>query len=239
MKHSNLLKWANDKLNKLNMELSEECMICDFVNRGDKKLANQIWGKKFSPELGKAKREFRKRYKKARLNQWTINRRLAQLTTLNVSYRTILIDPESSDVEKVEAKTKIMELSRLKNLYYANIQDYISNLNVNAKLGQDYLEIILFAFVPASFITGYFGMNFTSMGNPGKNYNQKGLLVSKYGHYYAILMVIMFCIASYFLVSNDFFNADVGKINTIKRFNELLNMPKDDDYLHSKYANFT
>ena len=153
------------------------------------------------------------------------------MTTLYVSYRTILTDSDASESEKETARNKLVELNRLKNLYYANIQHYISNLNVNTKMGEDYLEIILFAFVPASFITGYFGMNFTSMGNPGKNYNSKGLLVSKYGHYYAMLMVTFFSVASYYLVSNNFFNRDAERINTIKRFNELLNMPQDNDYL--------
>lgn len=238
MKHSKLLRWANKKLDQLTTELTDECMICDFVNRGEFKSANQLWNKKHSPELQQNKQEFRKQHKKANLNQWNINRRLGQMTTLHVSFRTILVDNESSDVERVEARTKLIELNRLKNLYYANIQQYISNLNVNAKVGEDYLEIILFAFVPASFITGYFGMNFTSMGNPGKNYNSGGLLVSKYGHYYAVLMVLMFCGASYFLVTNNFFNKDAGTITTIKRFNELLNMPQDNDYLMSKYADF-
>ena len=35
MKYSDLLKWAEDKFNELTSQLSEECMICEFVNRGD------------------------------------------------------------------------------------------------------------------------------------------------------------------------------------------------------------
>ena len=239
MKHAKLLKWADRKVEKLTDELTSECMICDIVNGGDHKIANQVWNKKHSPELGARKREFRKRTKGTRINQWNINRRLGQLSLLHVSYRTILLDTASSDIEKTEAQHQLVKINRLKNLYYANVQDYISNLNVNAKVGQDYLEIILFAFVPASFVTGYFGMNFTSMGNPGKNSNSNGLLVSKYGHYFAVFMVLFFCIMSYIFVSNNFFNEDVGRINTIKRFNELLNMPYNEDYFevekHAKY----
>lgn len=236
MKHNNLLRWSNKKLSQLERDLTDECMICDFVNKGKFNIANQIWNKKNSPELRENKQKFKKRNKKSSLNQWNINRRLGQMTTLHVAYRTILIDVESTESEKEEAKNQLIQLNRIKNLYYANIQDYISNLNVNTKLGEDYLEIILFAFIPASFITGYFGMNFTSMGNPGKNYNSSGLLVSKFGHYYAILLVVAFTVASYFLVSNSFFNKDAETIGTIKRFNDLLNMPKDNDYLVSNHA---
>lgn len=231
MKYSDLLKWAEDKFNELSSELSEECMICEFVNRGDTKYANDIWNKKFNPEFQKAKQEFRKRYKKTRLNKWNINKRVSQISTLNITYRTILVDNESSDIEKEEAREKLKELSRLRNLYYANIKDYINSLSVKTKLGDDFLEIILFAFAPASFLTGYFGMNFTSMGNPGKNTNTKGILVGKNGHYVALFMVLFFCVASYFLVTNNFYNKDIETIETIKSFNELLNMPQDEDYL--------
>ena len=55
MKYSDLLKWAEDKFNELSSELSEECMICEFVNRGDSKYANAIWNKKFNPEFQQAK----------------------------------------------------------------------------------------------------------------------------------------------------------------------------------------
>tara|TARA_Y100000389_G_scaffold203475_1_gene252002 strand:+ start:1408 stop:2121 length:714 start_codon:yes stop_codon:yes gene_type:complete len=237
MKYTQLLAWTNNKLEGLQKDLSDECMICDFVNDGDKTSANQIWNKKWSSGLQKKKSDFRKRYK-TYINQWNINKRLTQMTTLFVSYRTILVDAESTQNEKTEAQTKLIHLNRLKNLYYTHIQYYISNMNVKTKLGQDYMQIILFAFVPASFITGYYGMNFTSMGNLGKNYNPNGLLVSKYGHYYAILIVLLFCVASYFFVSNDFFNKDAGTINTVKRFNDLINMPIQDDYLFNKYADF-
>jgi len=231
MKYSDLLKWAEDKFHELSSELSEECMVCEFVNRGDTKYANAIWNKKFNPEFQNAKQDFRKRYKKTRLNKWNINKRVSQISTLNITYRTILVDNESSDIEKEEARQKLKELSRLRNLYYANIKDYINSLSVKTKLGDDFLEIILFAFAPASFLTGYFGMNFTSMGNPGKNSNPKGILVGKYGHFAALFMVLFFCVASYFLVTNNFYNKDIETIETIKSFNELLNMPQDEDYL--------
>lgn len=231
MKHSALLKWANSKFDLLSGELSEECMVCDFVNNNDIKYANNIWYKQYNPEFHKEKQKFRKKYKKTRLNKWNINKRVSQISTLNIIYRTILVDKESSEIEKEEAKQKLKELSRLRNLYYANIKDYINSLSVKTKLGDDFLEIILFAFAPASFLTGYFGMNFTSMGNPGKNSNSRGILVGKYGHYAALFMVLFFCVTSYFLVTNNFYNRDIETIETIKSFNELLNMPQEDDYL--------
>ena len=44
-------------------------------------------------------------------------------------------------------------------------------------------------------------------------------------------MVLFFCVTSYFLVTNNFYNKDIETIETIKSFNELLNMPQDEDYI--------
>ena len=121
-------------------------------------------------------------------------------------------------------------LQRLKNLYYANVQNgYISNLNMNARLSSDYLEIILFAFVPASFITGYFGMNFVSMGNPGSKTNRNGLLATKYGHWYAIFIIFALIMFSYVIVTNSFFSKDIKLSNSIKRLQDMYNLPQMDD----------
>lgn len=233
MKYEAQLKWTNKKLDELSKELSEECMVCNFVRTGNEKLATDMYNKKSSPELFEKKRDFRKKTDSWKFNQRSINKRLTQMTMLQVSYRTVLVDHEATSTEKTIAKEKMVELNRIKNLYYANMQDFISNMNVNTKAGEDWVEIVLFAFVPASFMTGYFGMNFTSMGNPGKNYNPYGILTSKYGHYLAIALVVFFCVLSYYVVSNSFFNADAEKIKTIKKFNELLNMPTGEDYLDS------
>lgn len=233
MKHKKLLNWTDKKMDELSVQLSEECMICDFVNTEEYKSAHQIWNKKWSRELQNNKNKFKKRFKRRNLNERNINMRLGQLNTLFVSYRSVLVDPESTIYEKQHAKHKLIELNRMKNLYFSHIKDNINNLNLSTKMDNDYLEILLFAFVPASFLTGYFGMNFTSMGNPGKNTNDSGLLVSKYGHYYALVMVFLSCVASYYMVSTNFFNSDAEKISNVQRFNQILTMPETHDYLNT------
>ena len=52
----------------------------------------------------------------------------------------------------------------------------------------DTLSKISFIFLPLSFIVGYFGMNFTTMGMVGHNVNKGGILMHKHGHLFIKLL---------------------------------------------------
>ena len=60
----------------------------------------------------------------------------------------------------------------------------------------DTLSKISFIFLPLSFIVGYFGMNFTTMGMVGHNVDKKGILMWKHGHLFIkFLLFISLCLS--------------------------------------------
>lgn len=230
----NIIEWADKQLQNLIEVVSNECLLCDLIKDENDELIKYVYqGKKdehLKTEFKDYRKEFRKKHPESKLSPSKINTRLGQISNLNVIYRSIYVSEDSTEEQKNKARTNIITLQRLKNLYYANVQNgYISNLNMNARLSSDYLEIILFAFVPASFITGYFGMNFVSMGNPGDKTNSKGLLASKYGHWYAILIIFALIMFSYVIVTNSFFSKDIKLSNSIKKLQDMYNLPQMDD----------
>jgi len=229
-----IIRWADEQMEILVKKISEECILCDLIEEENEELIKYIYqGKedeKLKDDFKKYRKEFRKKNPESKLSPNQINTRLGQISNLNVVYRSIYVSVDSTAEEKSSAEKNIIMLHRLKNLYYANVQNgYISNLNMNARLSSDYLEIILFAFVPASFITGYFGMNFVSMGNPGTKTNRNGLLATKYGHWYAIFIIFALIMFSYVIVTNSFFSKDIKLSNSIKRLHDMYNLPQMDD----------
>ena len=229
-----LLDWANERLDELIKISVNDCFTCKLISNDNEGIIEYIYegrkDEKVKDEYKELRKEFRTKNPESKLSPSRINTRLGQISNLNVIFRTLLINDKVNDENKELMKKNIIILQRLKNLYYANIQNnYISNLNMNARLSSDYLEIILFAFVPASFITGYFGMNFVSMGNPGANRNKNGLLATKYGHWYAIFIIFALIMFSYVIVTNSFFSSDIKLSNSIKRLQDMYNLPQLDD----------
>ena len=84
-------------------------------------------------------------------------------------------------------------LKRLEDL--REIVDKLSSslqyrLDIRTHTNIDTLAKMSFVFLPLSFIVGYFGMNFTSMGMVGHNVNKKGILMWKYGHKTVITLLL-------------------------------------------------
>ena len=60
----------------------------------------------------------------------------------------------------------------------------------------DTLSKISFIFLPLSFIVGYFGMNFTTMGMTGHNMNKSGILMWKHGHIFIKILILISLVSS-------------------------------------------
>ena len=79
----------------------------------------------------------------------------------------------------------------------------------------DTLSKISFIFLPLSFIVGYFGMNFTTMGMVGHNVDKKGILMWEHGHFFIKGLLVLSLISSigylYYLDNT------VGGENALKR----------------------
>ena len=229
-----VFKWATDELNVLKKQIAKECIICDLIVEDKDEIIKHLYygddDEKAKDKYKTYRKAFRKENPTSKLTVKQINIRLSQITNLSVIFKSVYLNENSTMEMRDVAKESLDILNKIKNLYYTNIQSgYITNVNMNARLGNDYLEIILFVFVPASFITGYYGMNFTSMGNPGKNYDKGGLLTSKYGHYWAIFLIILLTAFSYTLVTNSFFSKDIKLVNTIKKLNTYYNLSVSED----------
>ena len=75
------------------------------------------------------------------------------------------------------------------------------SLDIQTNTSIDILSKVSLIFLPLGFITGYFGMNFTSMGMIGKNVNYKGVLMWKNGHTFVKLLLLSALIASIIILS--------------------------------------
>ena len=60
----------------------------------------------------------------------------------------------------------------------------------------DTLSKISFIFLPLSFIVGYFGMNFTTMGMTGHNMSKSGILMWKHGHIFIKILILISLVSS-------------------------------------------
>jgi len=60
----------------------------------------------------------------------------------------------------------------------------------------DTLSKISFIFLPLSFIVGYFGMNFTTMGMTGHNMSKSGILMWKHGHIFIKIFLLISLVSS-------------------------------------------
>jgi Mg2+ and Co2+ transporter CorA len=95
-------------------------------------------------------------------------------------------------LQRLEASRKIID-KLTTTLQYA--------LDIQTNSSIDVLSKVSLIFLPLTFITGYFGMNFTSMGIVGKNMNPKGILMWKNGHTFVLLLLLFALVASIIILS--------------------------------------
>ena len=91
----------------------------------------------------------------------------------------------------------------------------------------DTLSKVSFIFLPLSFIVGYFGMNFTSMGIMGHNVNKNGILMWKYGHKFVFsLIFVTIILTSIYLYY--FQETDINIDNAIDDLSDMQTSAADD-----------
>lgn len=86
------------------------------------------------------------------------------------------------------------------------INEYENRSNIlSQKKAIDLLTLISVIFLPITFITGYFGMNFGSMGNPAEKY---GVLSLKYGQVFVFFLFFITIIVT-LLIVRRYYNLNV------------------------------
>jgi hypothetical protein len=112
---------------------------------------------------------------------------------------------EGKSVAKWQSLLNRLENSRKIIDKESDIIQYEIDFSTNRSI--DTLSKISFIFLPLSFIVGYFGMNFTSMGMVGHNVDKQGILMWKYGHIFIkFLLIVSLCLSIgylYYLQSNE------------------------------------
>jgi Mg2+ and Co2+ transporter CorA len=89
----------------------------------------------------------------------------------------------SQDTSVLDNKFKILQ----NNMDLITVYDQ-NNILSKQKKGIDLIAIVSLIFLPLTLITGYYGMNFGSMGNPSKNYGPFGF---KYGQIFVLFLFLM------------------------------------------------
>lgn len=189
MHHKLNLKWMKEQVDKLEESVTKQC---DFCVGGKMDHRNFPIENDFN-EQAKASRKpteyDNKRIHKIRLIEEYINH-----YEFLVLEEKLILKKQGKDLnewnkilDRLEATRHIIDKLTSTLQYSLDIQSHSSI---------DTLSKVSFIFLPLSFITGYFGMNFTTMGMIGNNVNKNGVLMWKHGHTFVRLLLLFILIAS-------------------------------------------
>lgn len=189
MHHKLNLKWMKEQVDKLEESVTKQCDFCvgEKMDHRDFPIANDF------NEQAKASRTptvyDTKRINKIRLIEEYINH-----YEFLVLEEILILKKQGEDfnewnkiLERLESARHIIDKLTTTLQYSLDIQSHSSI---------DTLSKVSFIFLPLTFITGYFGMNFTTMGMIGKNVNKNGVLMWKHGHTFVRLLLLFILIAS-------------------------------------------
>ena len=187
-------EWMDIQINRLEKAVIDQCDFC--VGKNDKKRAFPM-NNEFDEHIATAKAPSsydEKRIDKIRLIEEYINH-----YEFLVLEEIMIIKKQHGDykvwqglLDRLESSRKIID-KLTSTLQYT--------LDIKSHNSIDVLSKISFIFLPLSFITGYFGMNFTTMGMVGKNMNPKGVLMWKNGHTFVKFLLLFVLISAIIILS--------------------------------------
>ena len=190
-------KWMIKQINKLEDAIIKECGFC----LGDDK----------TPSIPT---EFNENARvSANLNRY-VEKRVTNIRRLEefinhyefIVMEMILIESKKGK-SGAEWKNILQRLEALRRIIdkESDVIQYEIDFSTNKSI--DTLSKISFIFLPLSFIVGYFGMNFTTMGMVGHNVDKKGILMWKYGHIFIKFLLFLTFVLSmgylYFLEKRE------------------------------------
>ena len=183
-------EWMIEQIDKLEKAVIDQCDFCTG-NTNNKRRAFPMY-KEFDKHI-KASRvpnEYdEKRVNEIRLIEEFINHyEFLVLEEIKIEKR------QNGDYKRWQELLQRLESSRKIIDKLTSTLQYALDIQTNSSI--DVLSKVSLIFLPLSFITGYFGMNFTTMGMVGKNMNPKGVLMWKNGHTFVKLLLLFALVAS-------------------------------------------
>ncbi len=198
-------KWMNKQIDELEQEVIKHCAFCTGK------------GVKLQPLEFNTHANIRGQIEQQDLRQRIISiRRLEEFIN---HYEFLILDKilqnkrsGKSTPEWKKLNNRLVEARKIVDKESDSIQ-YRIDFHTHHSI--DTLSKISFIFLPLSFIVGYFGMNFTTMGMVGHNVDKKGILMWKHGHFFIKGLLVLSLISSigylYYLDNT------VGGENALKR----------------------
>jgi hypothetical protein len=190
-------QWMIKQINKLEDAIIKECGFC----LGDDK----------TPTIPT---EFNKNSKVATNVTKNIEKRVTNIRRLEefinhyefITMEMILIESKKGK-SGAEWKNLLNRLEQSRKIVDKESDVIQYEIDFSTHKSIDTLSKISFIFLPLSFIVGYFGMNFTTMGMVGHNMDRKGILMWKHGHFFIKISLLISFILSvgylYFLERRD------------------------------------
>ena len=188
-------EWMIEQIDKLEKAVIDQCDFCTG-NTNNKRRAFPMY-KEFDKHI-KASRvpnEYdEKRVNEIRLIEEFINHyEFLVLEEIKIEKR------QNGDYKRWQELLQRLESSRKIIDKLTTTLQYALDIQTNSSI--DVLSKVSLIFLPLTFITGYFGMNFTTMGMVGKNMNPKGVLMWKNGHTFVKLLLLFALVASIIILS--------------------------------------
>tara|TARA_Y100000992_G_C21265411_1_gene493690 strand:+ start:36 stop:707 length:672 start_codon:yes stop_codon:yes gene_type:complete len=181
-------EWMIEQVDKLEKAVINQCDFCR--GKGNKKIFPS--GKKFDEYIETNKKIAQ--FDEKRINNIKLIEKFINHYEFLVLEEIMIERKNNGNYKRWENILERLERSRkIINKLTTTLQ---YSIDIKSDTNIDIISKVSLIFLPLSFITGYFGMNFTSMGMLGKNVNYKGILMWKNGHTFVKILLLFVLVAS-------------------------------------------
>ena len=188
-------EWMVEQVNKLEKAVIDQCDFCTG-NTNNKKRAFPM-NKEFDEHIKSSR--VPNEYDEKRINTIRLIEEFINHYEFLVLEEIMIEKKQNGDYKQWQELLNRLESSRKIIDKLTSTLQYSLDMQTNTSI--DVLSKVSLIFLPLSFITGYFGMNFTTMGMVGKNMNPKGVLMWKNGHTFVKLLLLFALVASIIILS--------------------------------------
>ena len=187
-------EWMVEQVNRLEKAVINQCDFC--TGKTEKKRAFPM-NREFDAHIKSSRTP--DEYDEKRINTIRVIEEFINHYEFLVLEEIMIEKKQNGDYKQLQELLNRLESSRKIIDKLTSTLQYSLDMQTNTSI--DVLSKVSLIFLPLSFITGYFGMNFTTMGMVGKNMNPKGVLMWKNGHTFVKLLLLFVLVASIIILS--------------------------------------